>query len=162
MWMDTQLQFRLIMSLYSAYGRRPYLPVHHIFKHYYCAYHSIMWISSISRRRRMSLPMQCLHFNPISKWDRWWQKRHQPNTHTYYRNSSRFSKHCRIQTSDSRTHNTGPTNANSNEWLARVKKELSPATIALLDLQRRDQCREWVTIQKLHTFIPEMFCNWTL
>ena len=53
----------------------------------------------------------------------WRQRRHHPSPNAYYRNSSRFYKHCKIQTSNSREHNIWPTDANSNEWLAGSRKD---------------------------------------
>ena len=36
-------------------------------------------------------------------------------------------------------------------WLARIKVELSFSSTRLLDLQRRDQCGEWTTLQGTQT-----------
>ena len=98
---------------------------------------------------------------PVSK-ARGESERQHSCQHVHTRNSSWFYKCSRVQKIYSIRHNIRHTNAISHELLVTVKKGLSSTSTRLWDLQRKDQCREWSTLQGTRLIIPEKLHNRTL
>ena len=103
-----------------------------------------------------------LSFTSANHQARWALEGHHSCPYAHNRNSSWFYKWSRVQKSYSRRHKTRPTNASSHEWLGRVKKRLSSTFTRLEDLQSRDQCTAWYTLQGTHTHHSWKLHNRTL
>jgi len=70
-----------------------------------------------------------------------------PCSNAYWRKPCLYSKYSRLPTCNCRWHDIWSTDASCHKWMVWDKELLSPITCGLLDLQRKGQCREWLTVQ---------------